>query len=106
MTTAIALVAALTALAGAASAQARPLSMTAAERAARAAVAPAVVESVDCERQPGTTGRAALSRAFCTVFHPSDPGAQLATGVQPVRALEVGLHVSGFAAGEGAQRAA
>ena len=74
MKTAIALVAALTALAGAASAQARPLSMTAAERASRAAVAPAVVESVDCERQPGTTGRAALSRAFCTVFHPSDPG--------------------------------
>jgi hypothetical protein len=66
---------AVAALAGAATAQARPLSMGQAERAARAAVAPALVESVTCERQPGVTGRAALSRAFCTVTHPAaDPG--------------------------------
>jgi hypothetical protein len=62
---------AVAALATAATAQARPLSMTQAERAARAAVAPAVVRSVTCQRQPGTTGRAALRRAFCTVTHPS-----------------------------------
>ena len=59
------------ALAGAATAQARPLSIGQAERAARAALAPALVESVTCERQPGVTGRAALSRAFCTVAQPS-----------------------------------
>jgi hypothetical protein len=65
----------VTALASAATAQARPLSMAKSERAARAAVAPALVESVTCERQPGVIGRAALSRAFCTVTHPSaDPG--------------------------------
>jgi hypothetical protein len=65
---------AVAALACAATAQARTLSMGQAERAARAAVAPALVDSVTCERQPGVTGRAAVSRAFCTVTHPSaDP---------------------------------
>ncbi len=38
--------------------------------------------------------------------HATDPCSQLAPGVQPVRALEVGLHVPGSPAGEGAQRAA
>ena len=65
------IVVALAVLACAATAQARTLSMSQAERAARAAVAPALVESVTCERQPGITGRAAASRAFCTVSHPS-----------------------------------
>jgi hypothetical protein len=67
MRTAIALVVLLAALVGAAGAQARPLSMTDAERAARAAVAPATVRDAACERQPGTTGRVASRRAFCTL---------------------------------------
>jgi hypothetical protein len=67
MRRAIALVVALAALTGAASAQARPLSMSEAERAARAAVAPASVENAVCERQPGTTGSVARRKAFCTL---------------------------------------
>jgi hypothetical protein len=67
MKRAIALSVLLAALLGAASAQARPLSMTEAERAARAAVAPATVQNAACERQPGTTGQAARRKAFCTL---------------------------------------
>ena len=39
------------------------------------------------------------------VVHAADAGAQLAAGLESVRALEVGLHVPGPAAGEGPQRA-
>ena len=87
------------ALAGAATAQARPLSMAQAERAARAAVAPAIVESVSCERQPGTTGRAALSRAFCTITQPSaDPG-QVCRAFVLVRAGKRAVRAQVLAAG-------
>ena len=91
MRTAIALMVALAALVGAASAQARPLSMSQAEQAARAAVAPAPVESVTCERQPGTTGRAAVSRAFCIVTHPSADPAQDCRSFVLVRATKRGV---------------
>ena len=93
------LVVAVAALAGAATAQARPLSMGQAERAARAAVAPALVESVDCERQPGVTGRAALSRAFCTVTHPSAEPGQACRSFVLVRAGKGAVRTQVIAAG-------
>ena len=50
---------------------------------------------------PGT----AYARGRQDGVHAAGSGAQLAAGVEPVRAVEVGLHVPGPAAGEGAQRA-
>jgi hypothetical protein len=93
------LVVAVAALAAAATAQARPLSMGQAERAARAAVAPAIVESVGCERQPGTTGRSALSRAFCTVIHPSADPEQVCRSFVLVRATSRAARAQVLASG-------
>ena len=93
------LVVAVAALAAAATAQARPLSMKQAERAARAAVAPAIVESVTCQRQPGTSGRAALSRAFCELSHPSADPAQVCRSFVLVRATRRGARREVLAVG-------
>jgi len=93
------LVVAVAVLAAAATAQARPLSMGQAERAARAAVAPAVVQSVTCERQPGTSGRAALSRAFCTVTHPSADATQDCWSFVLVHATQRAVRTEVLAAG-------
>jgi hypothetical protein len=86
-------------LAGAATAQARTLSMGQAERAARAAVAPAIVESVNCARQPGTSGRGALSRAFCEITHPSTDPAQVCRSFVLVRATKRAVRTQVLAAG-------
>jgi hypothetical protein len=93
------LLVAVAALAAAATAQARPLSMAQAERAARAAVAPAIVESVSCERQPGTSGRTAQARAFCTVTHPSADPAQICRSFVLVRATRSAVRTQVLAAG-------
>ena len=55
-------------------ADAYPLSMTAAQQASRAAVAPAPVELVHCYRQPGFKGKEARRRAFCIVVHGTHDG--------------------------------
>ncbi len=57
-----------------ATADAYPLSMTAAEQASRAAVAPAPVELVHCYRQPGFKGKEARRRGFCIVVHGTHDG--------------------------------
>jgi hypothetical protein len=93
------LVVAVAALAAAGTVQARTLSMGQAERAARAAVAPALVESVACERQPGTSGRSALSRAFCEITHPSAEPAQVCRSFVLVRATKRELRTQVLAAG-------
>jgi hypothetical protein len=90
---------AVAALAAAATAQADPLSMAKAEHAARAAVAPALVESITCERQPGVTGRAALNRAFCTVTHPSAEPGQACRSFVLVRASKAAVRAQVLAAG-------
>jgi hypothetical protein len=93
------LVVAAAALAAAATAQARTLSMGQAERAARTAVAPAIVESVTCERQPGTSGRSALARAFCELTHPSADPAQVCRSFVLVHATKRAVRTQALAAG-------
>jgi hypothetical protein len=93
------IVVAVAALAAAATAPARTLSMGQAERAARAALAPAIVDSVSCERQPGTSGRSALARALCTVTHPSADPAQVCRSFVLVRATSRAVRTQVLAAG-------
>jgi hypothetical protein len=95
----VSIMVAVAALAAAATAQARPLSMAQAERAAREAVAPAIVESVTCVRQPGATGRRALARAFCTVTHPSADPAQRCRSFVLVRATRGAVRTQVLGAG-------